>query len=286
MHLSHIMRVGIWLLALVIAAVCTLEDGVLIGSRFYKEVTATLRNQRWDLSLPPETVAKEVGIPFRTLLAWEQDGTLRDPATLYRWSEALGFFCPPNTALVRVLDVSPELLRVLKQNPDELRRLSADQFEGFIANRLDRMGYKVALTGPTTRKDGGIDIIAVPKVMTVGSFVLAAQVKHHQGDQRVGREAVDRLASWNGPFRLGMVVTNTKFTKDAVWAAAQERNKDFIRLRDFIDLKGWLQDQYGSPEDWREIPDRIELAPGVVVEIPKARLYGADGELLGGGKDS
>lgn len=280
------MRVGIWLLALVIAAVCTLEDGVLIGSRFYKEVTATLRNQRWDLSLPPETVAKEVGIPFRTLLAWEQDGTLRDPATLYRWSEALGFFCPPNTALVRVLDVSPELLRVLKQNPDELRRLSADQFEGFIANRLDRMGYKVALTGPTTRKDGGIDIIAVPKVMTVGSFVLAAQVKHHQGDQRVGREAVDRLASWNGPFRLGMVVTNTKFTKDAVWAAAQERNKDFIRLRDFIDLKRWLQDQYGSPEDWREIPDRIELAPGVVVEIPKARLYGADGELLGGGKDS
>jgi len=39
-----------------------------------------------------------------------------------------------------------------------------------------------------------------------------------------------------------------------------------------IDLKRWLQDQWGTEEDWREIPDKIELAPGVVIEIPKPRI--------------
>ena len=77
-----------------------------------------------------------------------------------------------------------------------------------------------------------------------------------------------------------MLVTNTSFTKDALWNAAQERNRSFLRLRDFTDLKRWLQDQYGSPEDWREIPDKIELAPGIVIEIPRPRLYLADGDPL------
>jgi hypothetical protein len=77
-------------------------------------------------------------------------------------------------------------------------------------------------------------------------------------------------------------VTNTAFTKDAVWAAAESRNRDFIRLRDFMDLKRWLQDQYGSPEDWREIPNSIEFAPGVVIEVPKPKLFAPDGSLLRG----
>jgi hypothetical protein len=34
-----------------------------------------------------------------------------------------GALCPPKTALVQVIDISPELLRVLQENPDELRRL-------------------------------------------------------------------------------------------------------------------------------------------------------------------
>jgi hypothetical protein len=70
-----------------------------------------------------------------------------------------------------------------------------------------------------------------------------------------------------------LLVTNTSFTKDAVWAATQERNASFLRLRDFNDLKRWLEDRFGDERDWREIPDRIELAPGVVVEIPKPRIY-------------
>ncbi len=147
---------------------------------------------------------------------------------MYEWCRALGIFCPAHTALVQVVDISPALLRVLKENPDELRSLRPDQFEAFVANRLDRMGFDVKLTGSTNRKDGGIDIIAVPKIMTAGSFILAAQVKHHRGEQTTGRDAVDRLLAWKGTeIGLGMLVTNTSFSKDALWKAAQDGNRSF-----------------------------------------------------------
>ena len=73
-------------------------------------------------------------------------------------------------------------------------------------------------------------------------------------------------------FGVGLLVTNTSFTRDAVWTAQQKRNARFLRLRDFTDLKRWLEDRCGEEADWREIPDRIELAPGGVIEIPRPRI--------------
>jgi hypothetical protein len=192
---------------------------------------------------------------------------------MYRWCQALGLVCPPKTALVRAVDFSPELLRFLQEDPNRLRSLSPDEFERFTAERLDGMGYSVKLTGASNRKDGGIDLIAVPKSASLGSYVIAGQVKHHRGDQSTGVEAVDRLLAWRDSiFRAGLLVTNTKFTSDAVWKAHKDGNANFLRLRDFTDLKRWLQDQYGTEEDWREIPNSIELAPGVVIEIPRPRI--------------
>jgi hypothetical protein len=43
------------------------------------------------------------------------------------------------------------------------------------------------------------------------------------------------------PFRVGLLVTNTGFRRDAVFAATQEQNRSFLRLRDFNDLKRWLE---------------------------------------------
>jgi predicted Mrr-cat superfamily restriction endonuclease len=144
-----------------------------------------------------------------------------------------------------------------------------------LADRTDvklTLYSNVTLTGATNRKDGGIDLIAVPRTANVGSVVIAGQMKHHR-DRKTEREAVDRLLAWKDTyFGIGMLVTNTTFTKDAIWTAQRERNRHFLRLRDFTDLRRWLQGQYGTEEDWREIPDRIELAPGVVVEIPKPRI--------------
>ena len=191
---------------------------------------------------------------------------------MYRWCQALGLVSPPNTALVRVVDFSPALLRFIQEEPERLRALTPDQFEHFVAERLDRMGYKVVLTGATNRKDGGIDLVAVPKVARVGSVVIAGQVKHHR-NRKTEREAVDRLLAWKDSyFGVGLLVTNTVFTRDAVWAAMQEQNRRFLRLRDFTDLKRWLEGRFGEESDWREIPSRVELAPGVIVEIPRPNI--------------
>jgi predicted Mrr-cat superfamily restriction endonuclease len=135
------------------------------------------------------------------------------------------------------------------------------------------MGYDVQLTGATTRRDGGIDLIALPKIKTLGSFLMAVQVKHHRGERTTGRPEVDRMLAWkDSPFRVGVMVTNTTFSHDAKWLADQMGNRSFLRLRDFEDLKRWLKDQFDSEFDWREIPDFVSLAPGITVPVPKGRL--------------
>jgi hypothetical protein len=98
---------------------------------------------------------------------------------------------------------------------------------------------------------------------------ISRNIGRHQGPLA---DLISRICSTGIYFGVGLLVTNTSFTKDAVWTAQQERNSRFLRLRDFIDLKRWLQDQYGTEADWREIPARVELAPGVVIEIPKPRI--------------
>ena len=135
------------------------------------------------------------------------------------------------------------------------------------------MGFDVTLTGQTNQPDGGIDLIAVPKIRTFASFLLAGQIKHHRGDAKTGIELVDRLLSWrNRGFNLGLLVTNTEFTRNARWLAMREANKSFLRLRDFEDLKRWLQDNFTSEEDWREIPERIILTPDFTIQIPKPTI--------------
>ena len=238
-----------------------------------KQLGSELNGIRESLGLERRSVADIIDVPDRLLSQWERGAKSPKGWQMYRWCRALGIVAPPKTALVRVVDFSPDLLRFLQEDPTRLRSLSPDQFERFTAERLDRMGYNVTLTGATNRKDGGIDLIAVPKLAALGSYVIAGQVKHHRGDQTTGVDAVDRLLAWkDSVFRAGLLVTNTSFTKDAVWKAHKDGNAHFLRLRDFTDLKRWLQDQYGSDEDWREIPDRIELAPGIVVEIPRPRI--------------
>lgn len=154
-----------------------------------------------------------------------------------------------------------------------MANLSPDDFERFVAGRLERMGYDVTLTGRMSQRDGGIDLIAVPKLRTVGAYLLAGQMKHHRTGARTGRVAVDRLLAWkDSPFRLALLVTNTDFTADALWLAERQENRGFLRLRGFGDLKRWIQDDFTSDQDWREIPEAIQLAPGVSIRIPRATI--------------
>jgi hypothetical protein len=174
--------------------------------------------------------------------------------------------------IVRVVpNITAQLLQFLREDPKRMRGLSADVFEDLVGDRLEKMGYDVTLSKPTNRKDGGVDLIAVPKAAGAGTFLLAGQVKHHSGDQKVGVEDIDRLVALkNGNFRLGLLATNTEFTADALWKAVKDDNKFFARLRDFNDLKRWLENNFDDISEFRELPDRIEVAPGIWIHVPRS----------------
>lgn len=263
-------------LAQLLAALLTYSQGYLSSRRPSPATIAlgqALRRVREEVGLTQAELAERIARSRIAISRWENGSESPSQGPLYEWCQALGLFSSNERSLVELVDLTPRLLSLLKDDPNLLRNLSPAQFEQFIAERLDRMGFDVTLTGATNRKDGGIDLIAIPKLRTVGSFLIAGQVKHHQGHLKTGRSDVDRLLAWkDSDFRLGLLVTNTSFTKDARWVAEQGNNRPFLRLREFEDLKRWLQDNIWSEEDWLEIPKEITLAPGITVKIPKPQV--------------
>jgi transcriptional regulator with XRE-family HTH domain len=262
------------LLAAIIGySVIHLDGRIRTSTPLSASLGEALRRTRLELVFTQAQLAEKIGTSRIALSRWESGMQSPSREPFYRWCQALGLFANRQATVVTMVDISPHLLKLLREHPEKLREISPSQLEHLIAERLDRMGFDVRLTGTTSLRDGGIDLIAVPKARGLGTFLLAGQVKHHKSDRKTGREAVDRLLAWrNTVFSLGLLATNTAFTRDAIWLAEQSGNKPFLRLRDFEDLKRWIQERFWSPQEWHEIPDEVTLAPGITVTIPKAIL--------------
>jgi hypothetical protein len=173
-------------------------------------------------------------------------------------------------ALLRVdiVGIGPQLAHALREQPELMHSLNASQFEELVCERLYTMGFEPRKVGNTHRKDGGVDIIFWGRERALFSFLGAAQVKHHRDpDRNEGVRSVRDLAGVvaGHPFNLGLLVTNTSFTPDARWFA--QHQAPLLRLRDFFDLRRWLADNFLSAEEWRDVPDSIEVCPGVVIPV-------------------
>jgi hypothetical protein len=57
-----------------------------------------------------------------------------------------------------------------------------------------------------------------------------------------------------------------------LWVAT--RLGSHVKLRDSDDLRRWISGRFVDICDWREIPDEIELCPGIRVEIPRSGITG------------
>lgn len=175
--------------------------------------------------------------------------------------------------IVKVVNVAPELLSMLRTDLAQIYSLDPDTFERLICDRLDRMEFDVFRTGSVYAPDGGIDIIASPRRAPL-PYLLAVQAKHHRDPRRsTGAGSVREFGSAVevGPFQAGMLVTSTTFSPSAKWAAAHKSK--LLRLRDITDLSLWIADRFLDGEEWREIPSRIELGPGIFVDIPRPTDY-------------
>jgi restriction endonuclease len=183
---------------------------------------------------------------------------------------------------IQLVNVTDELVQLLSGNYDEIYNLSAESFENLVHGRISAMGYEAERVGHAFARDGGIDIVFWPRRPCTFPFLGAVQVKHHRARHRkTGPDAVRELAGVIStvPFQIGMVVTNTSFTADARWYAANQ--PAIIRLRDMEDLKRWIDSNFTDEAEWRDMPTAIELCPGVTIDLSNKRCHGNVGVKIG-----
>lgn len=169
-----------------------------------------------------------------------------------------------------VLFLSPtNLIDSLEKNIQLIYEISPDQFELLVCNRLEKMGFNVNRVGSIYIPDGGIDIIAYSEHPVAFPTVIAVQAKHHKSPWlKTGPNVVKEMQSIVNymPFQGGLIVTNSYFTEDAKWYA--DKRPHLVRLRDFNDLKQWINSDCCGEKEVRELPNSIEFRPGKTVSIP------------------
>ena len=170
---------------------------------------------------------------------------------------------------VELIDISKELTQRILENPDEIYSIGPSKFEDLVLDRLTAMGLQPQrIGGNTFARDGGIDIIFCGPSRCTFPFLGAVQVKHHRSPLiKTGPAPIDQLAGvlGRGPFSAGIVITNTSFTPSAKWVASQR--PALLRLRDFTDVMRWLKNNFTDEAEWRDIPETIEVCPGLTVTI-------------------
>jgi len=170
---------------------------------------------------------------------------------------------------VELIDISKRLTERILNNPDEIYSIGPNEFEDLVLDRLTAMGLQPQRVGRNTyARDGGIDIIFCGPSRCTFPFLGAVQVKHHRSPLiKTGPAPIDQLVGvlGRGPFSAGIVITNTSFTPSARWVASQR--PALLRLRDFADLMRWLKNNFTDEGEWRDIPEEIEVCPGLTVRI-------------------
>lgn len=159
----------------------------------------------------------------------------------------------------------PSLLR----DSDAIYRLTPEEFEELVFDRLVAMGLQGFRMGAANRKDGGIDIV----FWTLGLLPMlgAVQVKHHRSPQaKVGSCDVREFAgAMEGHhFNVGLIVTNTAFSDDAKHRAKTGTTP--IRLRDGDVLWKWIADDF-SIETVDFFIRNAEFCRGVEIRMPQFR---------------
>lgn len=166
--------------------------------------------------------------------------------------------------------VAGDLVKRIVRSREDIYRLTPQQFEDLIIDRLAAMRYHVERVGKTNQPDGGVDIIFQPRPGDGLPFAGAVQVKHHvKPELKSGVEVVHSMAGvlerHQGAFLFGMVVTNTSFTNEAEWFVGPMQLR--LRLRDGDDVMRWVEGDFSNPKEWREFPSSIQLTSKLIVDL-------------------
>lgn len=168
---------------------------------------------------------------------------------------------------VSLVGIGQRIGEAIRQEPDYIHRITALEFEALIEERLNRMGLEVRRTGGTYDRDGGIDFICWPRSSPI-PFLIGVQAKHHRNaGSRVGQPIVRDFAGAIGGHRFaaGLLVTNTSFTPDAEWFAANRAQ--LVMLKGLVDLRRWVINESLPDFMLAEIPEEIEITKGFRIKL-------------------
>ena len=137
-----------------------------------------------------------------------------------------------------VATIDDEIKRYLKKHPMKLYELSPRKFEELVASILKDMGFDVELTQAT--RDGGRDIIAHVR-NAVCSYLTHVECKRYAPENKVGVGIIREVVGVHNIRKAtkSVIVTTSFFSGDAIKEAQMMENH--LDLKDFNDLKGWLQ---------------------------------------------
>lgn len=151
-------------------------------TEFSRELGRVLKYVRDVSGVSQEELAVSIGTTRIALSRWEAG--LQPPTfgPFQRWCRSLDLLAVDTPTIVTVSDITSELLRMLGNEPDRLRELSAESFESLVAERLDKAGFEVQRTGSTNARDGGIDLIA-PELRTLffNSLLFRSNITKRRG---------------------------------------------------------------------------------------------------------
>ena len=143
----------------------------------------------------------------------------------------------PESPQIFLYPVNENILEYFAKNPNELQKLSGNEFENVMAEIYYRLGYDVEQTKKT--RDGGKDLI-LKRHEVFGDAIYYVECKRYNENNKVGVGIVRNLHSTVSTDRVeaGVIVTTSFFTKAAI-----NLKKDLncsLYLQNFDDVKGML----------------------------------------------
>lgn len=129
---------------------------------------------------------------------------------------------------------------VLERNRERIQKMSPREFELFVGDLFQRVGYSVKITQRT--RDGGRDIIAT-KAEPI-PFTLIVECKHWGENHKVNVSVVRSVYGVQSAEQANksVIVTSSKFTRDARKFA--EDQKELMTLWDIDDLLALIGKNY------------------------------------------
>ncbi|MCZ8014489.1 MAG: restriction endonuclease [Limnobacter sp.] len=139
--------------------------------------------------------------------------------------------------------VNGKLLEAIQKNHRAIYDLTPRQFEEFVAELMEKRGYRVDLTKAT--RDGGKDLI-IANHRDIGNFIFYVECKKYAPSNPVGVNLVRELAGTVLTDRVtaGIMVTSSYFSPDAVVFSSQLKHQ--LSLVDYLKLKDWINETHNT----------------------------------------